>query len=401
VQNTTHPLSLEPLPPCPDGPLTFEVRCRTRRGGKAVSHPVTINPDWTLSTPHEVELERIGAAMGGYLSCLELIDRDVPALEHLVQQRGRRQLPGLVRDATGSWGLRSPAAACACGERSFGSALHAADHARESKHVGRLFSADVARLGRLLTRVEEAYGHRFTTAPPTSRSAAAVLEGRNSLDQLWDSGVHPEIARWIHDAIWPDGPPMPIAFYLGVTCHQPSLDWLRATVTAIPDPDIATWASWSEAELDRQHPDARVAWLRAGVPRSAINCLADGSYSPNDIVELKRLSHRGIATAATTFAAWHRAACHPEARDVATLDELGVEYGYEPSVSAIDWLWRRTSTPRHGPTRTEVGLILAACGTRIAAMRVLEAGVRDPRLAVQIMNGAGMNHVHSPRVSAQ
>jgi hypothetical protein len=65
--------------PSPDGePLTLKVRCWTSRSSKApvTRHPVTIHPDWSVTTPHDLESERVAAAFGGYLSCLDLATRD-------------------------------------------------------------------------------------------------------------------------------------------------------------------------------------------------------------------------------------------------------------------------------------------------------------------------------------
>jgi hypothetical protein len=61
--------------PSPDGePLTLKVRCWTSRSSKApVSrHPITLDPDWSVTTPHDLESERIASAFGGYLSCADL-----------------------------------------------------------------------------------------------------------------------------------------------------------------------------------------------------------------------------------------------------------------------------------------------------------------------------------------
>lgn len=68
------------LAPRPDGgPLTIVVECRTSpRARTGALHEVAIQPDWTLSTPHDVEAERVAAAFGGYTSCLTLIDETIP-----------------------------------------------------------------------------------------------------------------------------------------------------------------------------------------------------------------------------------------------------------------------------------------------------------------------------------
>jgi hypothetical protein len=59
-------LELSPITPSPAGSLTAQVRCRTSRvGGDVSPHDVTIAADWSVRTPHDIELERIAVAMGG------------------------------------------------------------------------------------------------------------------------------------------------------------------------------------------------------------------------------------------------------------------------------------------------------------------------------------------------
>ena len=62
--------------PEPGGaPLEVVVRCRTSPTAEdARTHPVTIHPDWSVTTPHDLDAERVGMALGGYCSCVELVD---------------------------------------------------------------------------------------------------------------------------------------------------------------------------------------------------------------------------------------------------------------------------------------------------------------------------------------
>src|SRR3712207_9191816 len=86
------------LGPAPDSAsLSVSVRCRTRRGAGGRRHEVRIGPDWSVETPHDLAAERIGVALGGYLSCIELVDDTVPAARELLQLVARRVLPPLSR----------------------------------------------------------------------------------------------------------------------------------------------------------------------------------------------------------------------------------------------------------------------------------------------------------------
>jgi hypothetical protein len=395
------PFALDPIPPSPDGPLTTTVSCRTAcSGGPVAAHPVTVSADWSVRTPHDIELERIAAAMGGYLSCVDLVDRMIPALRALVQLRARRALPQILRNEAGHWSLRTLAPDCRCGPYRFGSAAEAAEHAMDPYHVARLHKAVPRQLERLLAAVEGAYGRRIDRPPPDLWHASRAVRERDGVGQLWDAGVHPRLVARLHEKLWPDGGPMPVWFYLGATSRQPNLTWLAATL-AVPDEDVAGWACWTGTELDRSHPFARSAWLLAGVPRRAIVGLVNGGYTPAEVARLSLLTGRNIPAAATALAAWHRAGCRPSPEDIALLDELDVSPWYEPSRRAVEWLYARLGNARSGPSRTALGSMLAVCGTRAAAMQLVGKGICDPRVAARMMTAQTMADAHAATVGSR
>lgn len=386
--STADPFALRPIGPSPEGALQLTVDCRTvRTGGPGNRHRVRIETDWSVRTPHDLGLERIASAMGGYLSCVELVDREAPALRDLVQLRARRVLPGFARNVAGRWSLRNLAPGCRCRAEGFASAAEAAGHARDLDHLARLHGAVPQRLERLLHLVEQAHGTRFQLPPPDAWDTAGAVRERDGLASLWAAGVHPLVVSQLHEALWPGGPPMPVWFYLGAVSRRPDLAWLAETLAAVPDEDVAVWLCWTDTELDRTHPEARIAWLRAGVSRNSIAALADGAYSPVDVARLVARTRRSVCSAAATLAAWHRAGCHPSPEDIALIDMFDADPWFEPSIGAINWLAERVGGLPTGPTRTEIGLLLAVCGTRSGVLSVLERGIRDPREAARLMNG--------------
>lgn len=55
------------------------------------THPIVLHPDWSVDTGHDLESERIAVAFGGYLSCLDLVDKVVPAARtYLLRPRSSR-----------------------------------------------------------------------------------------------------------------------------------------------------------------------------------------------------------------------------------------------------------------------------------------------------------------------
>ena len=90
--------------PTPDGGmLVMEVECRTSRAAtRGKRHGLTIYPDWSFETPHDLAAERVAAAFGGYTSCLELEGAMAPVRE-LLGLRARLVPPGGVRHARDDW----------------------------------------------------------------------------------------------------------------------------------------------------------------------------------------------------------------------------------------------------------------------------------------------------------
>ena len=397
---STDPYTLTHLPPGPGGALETTVHCSTARtGGTSTRHPLTIAADWSVTTPHDLALERIATALGGYLSCLDLADRVAPALHDLVQLHARRFLPNIQRNLAGRWTLRTLAPDCRCLPYGFASAAEAAEHGRDVGHVAKLHDVNGRDLRRLLDTVKAAHNTSFLDPPSDSWGAATRIREHDGLSQLWDAGIHPELVRRLHDALWSDGPPLRVWFYLGAATRRPDLSWITQTLAEVPDEDIAVWLAWTDTAMDRKHPDARLAWLRAGVPRRAIAALADGTYTPIDVARLAAATRRSVPSAATTLAAWHRAGCHPTPDDIATLDELDIDPWYEPSAGAIDWLWDRVSGLPKRVTRTQVALVLAVASNRPVALKLLTAGVRSPRQAAQLLPQVTTHH-HTTRMTA-
>ncbi len=378
---------LSPLAPSPDGRLLASVGCSTARtGDPRAKHEIWIERDWSVITSHDLALERIAMAMGGFLSCVDLVDREVPALRELVQLEARRVLPQFTRNEVGRWTLRTLAPNCQCRPTGFRTAAEAADHARDPAHVARVYGVPPQDLHRRLRIIEDVHGTRFDVPPRAPEAERAVREW-DGVSLLWAAGVHPDLVTALHELLWPGGPAMPVWFYLGAVSRQPDLAWVVQTLAGVPDEDVAVRLCWTEAELDRTHPDARAAWLRAGVPRRAIGMLADGAYTPVDVARLMARTRRSVCSAAATLAAWHRAGCHPSLEDIALVDRLRPDPWFEPSVGAIDWLCDRVGPAWTAPTRTQLGLLLAVCGTRSAVLSVLAEGITDPGAAARMMNG--------------
>ncbi|MBK6764188.1 MAG: hypothetical protein IPG68_13325 [Micrococcales bacterium] len=87
-----------------------------------------------MDTGHDLEQERIPAALGGYLSCLELADVASPAvLEWFTLEQRLVARPIRATQSRGPWHPAKKAQCCA--RRGYKTAQDAAAHARDPKHV--------------------------------------------------------------------------------------------------------------------------------------------------------------------------------------------------------------------------------------------------------------------------
>lgn len=167
------------LGPAPGrGELTLMIPCATENPAPdEVGHPVTVQADWSLAMPHDLEAERVAVALGGVSTCLELGLGLVPALRHLLAVMTRAS----DRLVETRW--------CALG-RCQGTYHHGSDEAAYRHEVtpGHL----AARFGLRAWQVE-----RMLTAAETAWVAAAdvslVTEGRQGYARLWSAAIHPDL----------------------------------------------------------------------------------------------------------------------------------------------------------------------------------------------------------------
>lgn len=366
--------------PAPGGAaLTFAVECRTDPTAECgSSHPITIGPDWSLETPHDLEAERVAQAFGGFCSCLELADRMVPALREGAQLLTRRTLVPVDHRAHQMWLVRTPPSDCACAPRRFTTVQVAARHVRGPLHLGAKYGVSVSRLRQLLAEVEAAHG---TRVPPADSEIGGLVLEPHGLEDLWDAGVHPGAVR-AGAALVPraDGP-LPAWFYLGVT-FRPVDDRVRELLAECTSGQAASWVVWSNAARTSGSARLTGAWLRAGVPRRALEVLVHRRVPVTAAEELSAMTGRTLGQAATELAVWATADCFPAAQDVALLDRFGLRLGARPGRSALDLAEEQVShlVPRQRrPSRSELGVMLALAGGVRPVTALIARGARTPK----------------------
>lgn len=76
----------EALLPAPGGQnLTLVISCTSHpRELEGRTHEVVIHPDWTVTTVHDLESERLARALGAWSSCLHFAESTVPAYRYVL-----------------------------------------------------------------------------------------------------------------------------------------------------------------------------------------------------------------------------------------------------------------------------------------------------------------------------
>jgi len=346
-------------------PLALTVDCRTTRepGGRVVEHEVTLHADGTVTTPHDLDSERIAAALGGYLSCLDLVDHGVPALEAWTRLVSRSDgVPIVSPDDGHSWLPRS-AASC-CNRHGYHRPEVAFSHARSPGHLASVFHVDHDLLRQLLD----------AAAVPEPRGPRGEPEAR-----LWQCGIPPEVASRVRAVIGARHE-VTASDILAVIAVGRDLEWLESVperydrkvrrVLARVRGDIA------QLQLELVDPELVRKWQRSTAPQWAIRSLLPAGYAPEDVDVIATHWKVSEATAAMVLTGWVENGFRI---DVAALTGPRLAHlrmpPRPPSRHALDRLRRALAAvaPRGGmPSETELALLLVEKGTvadTVAAVR--------------------------------
>lgn len=342
--------------------VTVTVSCRTSRDTTKGSkrHPVTLNPDGTIDTPHDLEQERILAALGGYLSCLELVDSAGPAFRHWYALQMRLvPRPIRARRPDGPWDS-SKRAQC-CPRKGFPTPQAAAQHVREARHVALINGAHARQLAELVR------GAQIMAPVPESEPWAT----------LWECGMHPDEVDRIRGETGLDLLPEP-EFYLAVMSVNPDLAWLAQTVRAVPLPPPAmAWLAWSYGKYDRDDLTARARWLATGIMDRLVVPMMKSAYETHDVEQFADYWRMSFLSAALHLLQWQDAGVAPAVADLTghSWDHLAYPPPpprWESRIRVRDALDRPDDF-----TESEIARALLLAGTAGRAVRMLEWGLSE------------------------
>jgi hypothetical protein len=312
-----------------------------------------------VDTGHDLEQERILAALGGYLSCLELADSASPAvLEWFVLEQRLASRPIRAKQARGPWHAAKKAHCCP--RRGYKTPQEAAAHARDPKHVALTHGAHAYQVVALCRGIADEPAPEMPGDPWTT---------------MWDCGMHPDEVDRISLEIDADEP-LPAQFYLGVMARNPNLAWIRDTMRAVPlEPRSITYLAWSYGKADRANPTLRSQWLRTGLmDRLALRLM----NSPYNIADVEAFAaHWSISSvmAGVELMKWYDSGVAPP---VAMLTASGLEHlAYPPTPPR--WQTRErlkdelASSDRY--TEEELAMALVRWGSVRRAVAGLDRGV--------------------------
>ena len=379
---TLQPTTLGPAPS--GGAVCVSVSCGTSRRGPSGRHDVVIDADWSVTVPHDIPAERVAAALGGYLSCLDLIDHVVPAARVWVELAARRVLPGAATVSTRSgWQPKKRAAGCCAGE-CFPDAAMLGAHLRTAEHLAARLGCDPHQLADVVRgcRLAHAASTELALREESARSAArGCLGGMTDVEELWRAGVHPELIQVVRASLGVSGR-LPGRFFLGLVTRRPDLRWVARTLASVDDDQnsdelrlgsLASWLVWTASGRDRAAPEERGDWLQTGVSRSMILALAETEYGPADVTRFAAALGRTPDDMARSLDAWLRAGCIPSLDDLMRLEEAGVPTLHAVSGAALKRLRAEADVEAAFHDDTELGLLLATAGTVPQAVAVLKS----------------------------
>lgn len=340
-------------------------------------HTISIRygTDWAVETPHDLETERIAAALGGYCACLALIDKTIPAIHANFDHLTRRADVTMYKNRRGQIHLlRTQTKRSCCSEWPFYDVVDASRHLRSAEHIANYNDAPLWQVKRVANAIEEVVTPIFTTFDDVARR----MHDRKLVSELWRAGIHPESAREYLDLIPEVTEPVPLQFFLGVAYSGLSKHWLREVARIRPDASTATWLAWvPESARQASIPEWK-AWLQYGLSTNDTELAIVERITSQKVKAVAQVAKWEPARAATALTSWAKAGCSPTVAHMRVLAQSG-RTNVVVTHREIDQLRKRvaedTSIDLSELQRTELGILLALLGHPDAVITALRQGI--------------------------
>lgn len=366
------------LAPWPDsrtpwvGDLALTVECRTAR--EAISgerHAIVVHDDWSVTTPHDLEAERVASAFGGFTSCVDLVDRTIPCLREALGRVARRTRPTLRRDSRRGWRVPTHEMVDCCRNRAFSSVRTIAEHMRSPAHLSNVLRLPLWQVAELVNQVGQACRPEMSATSPNSRYVRAP-EG---LEQLWLSGIHPEEVPNLATYATAAGEPLPANYFEGIAYSGYRPDWINDVLRYRPDAETAAWLAWQAPPPVRADTQALGLWLEYGLPRRDFAFAVERQMSTELVVDVVQLTGWPRSTAARVLIEFAKADCSPTGEQLKGIAGLDVEHAI-PSKGAVDAAVADAAQACAIIDRTELSLMLMLIGNRPNLLVAVQSGAR-------------------------
>lgn len=353
------------------GDLEIVVQCRTEKdvvSGRR--HSINLHRDGSVTTPHDLEAERVACAFGGYLSCVELVDRTLPRLLEKIGRVTRRTRLAFRRDKQRAWRVPVSELAQCCRRQAYPSLQQIAEHMRSPTHLATLLDLPTWQVQDVVRQVAKTARTQLGDASPN----AEFVREPEGVERLWQAGIHPDDLRRLATYASAVGGPLPVSYFEGVVYSGNSPSWINDVLAYRPDAETAAWLAWQTPPNPERGMKDWGPWLTYGVSRRDFGDAIDQALPARAVSEVAAATGWPTPTAARILLAFAVAGCRPTAEQLTPLAQMGLDHVTHGTV-AID----AAVADLHGLDvrleRTEVALMLVVAGNR-------------PNLAAHVRDGA-------------
>lgn len=358
-----------------DAPIELRIECRSNPKARSrARHPVTINPDLSVETPHDLDAERVAVAFGGYCSCVDLVDKTIPALRSLIVWRHRSRRPGLKRVSSGRWRIQDKRLKpTCCINKTFTSPQLAMKHALSTDHFATAYDAPRWQLNALAKAFK---APSWEQPPQDDPEINQLVWDPFGVRELWQAGIHPDEIRELAAICSKVEEPFLSSYFINLYYSPVKLSWYQQVLAEVIDSTLANWV----VALDSPDKVASVedwqAWLGYGLPRHDIGTGLENGITAKQVCDVAEVMGWTPRTAARRLAGWAEANCQPTLDDFRILRKYDAT-GERPSLGAIDWLESELAYFESHRERTDLALMLAVLETRRSVHDAVKQGIRE------------------------
>lgn len=355
------------------GDLAFSIECRTSpTANSGTRHTVVIHDDWSVTTPHDLEAERIAKAFGGYTSCVELAERTIPRLRESLTRVARRARPTLRQDKRRGWRVPTHEMVDCCRNHAYDSVRSVVEHLRSPTHLASEFGLPLWQVDTIVREVSERCRPELGSTSPNAR----YVRETEGLEYLWQAGIHPDYVPQLAAYASAVVEPLPTRYFEGIVYSGNRPEWINGVLEYRPDPDTAAWLAW-QPPMDILS-DAREwgLWLSFGVSRQDFAFATSRLVSAASVLAVVEATGWPKSTSARAVLRFAKADCRPTPEQIRLIATTGMEHSI-PGKAAVDATVADVSRLGITVDRTELGVMFALVGNRPTVVAMVKGGARE------------------------